>query len=98
MVELRDRATVATFFAADGALVVGATVTLGEETARHMTVRRMATGEPVQLVDGAGHVADATLIRLARGGATAQIEALHAVAPLPPLHLLAPIADRDRML
>lgn len=96
--EPRDRASVATFFAGDGALVVGATVTLGEDTARHMTVRRMATGEPLHLVDGGGRVADATLIRLTRGAAAVQIERVRDVAPLAPVHLLAPIADRDRML
>ena len=98
MVELRDRAAVAAFFAGDNALVVGATVTVGEETARHMTVRRLAIGVPLQLLDGMGRVADATLIRLARSAATVQVERVRDVVPLPPVHLLTPIADRERML
>ncbi len=96
--ELRDRATIATFFVADDALLGGTTVTLGVENARHLTVRRMAPGDAMQLINGGGWIATATLIRLVRDVATAQIESVHAVAPLPPLHLLAPIADRDRML
>lgn len=96
--ERRDRAAVAAFYAADAAFVVGAAITLGEDVAHHMTVRRMATGEPVHLIDGHGSLADATIVRLARAAATLQVERVHTVAPHPSLHLLVPIADRDRML
>lgn len=96
--EPRDRPAVAVFLVADDALALGAAVTLGEETARHMQVRRMAIGESLRLIDGMGHVATATLLRLARTAATVQVDTVEGRPPLPPVHLLAPIADRDRML
>jgi 16S rRNA (uracil1498-N3)-methyltransferase len=88
----------ATFFSADEPLVPGGLVTLGDETAHHARVRRLAAGAELRLTDGAGHVARATLIRIAKGGLTAQVLDVQTVAPPAALHLLAPIADRDRML
>lgn len=96
--ERRAGPSVAHFFAPDDPFVVGAGVSLNEETARHMAVRRMATGELVQLLNGQGSVASAQLVRLSRRGALVQIESIDEVQPLPAVHLLAPIADRDRML
>lgn len=90
--------SVATFFAPDESFVPGATISLGPDTAQHMMVRRMATGEPIRLVDGVGHVAEAVVVRLGRGMATVQIDAVETIAPYPAVHVLAPIADRDRML
>ncbi|MFN8572668.1 MAG: RsmE family RNA methyltransferase [Gemmatimonadaceae bacterium] len=96
--ERSARTSIATFYAPDEPFVPGAALTLGPETAQHMMVRRMATGEPIRLVDGAGHVAAAVVVRLARGMATVQVDAVESMAPLPAVHVLAPIADRDRML
>lgn len=96
--ERSARSSVATFFVPDVEFVPGAAISVGPEIVQHMQVRRMATGEPLKLIDGAGHVACAVLVRLARGLASVQIEEVEHLTPLPPIHLLAPIADRDRML
>ncbi len=96
--ERRDRTSLAAFCTADETLVLGAAVTLGEDAARHMAVRRIATGDSIRLLDGRGRVADATVIRLSRNMAAAQVERVSVETPLPPVHLLVPIADRDRML
>lgn len=93
-----DHASVATFFAADESLAEGAIVTLGEAVAHHVRVRRLGVGSPVRLLDGAGRRAAASIIRLARGAVAVQLGAVHQEPPLPPVHLLVPIADRDRML
>ena len=100
MVERRDRSPVsdATFFAAEEALVAGGLVTLGEETAHHARVRRLGAGALLTLTDGVGHVAHATLLRLAKSGLTAQVIEVTVVPAPRALHLLVPIADRDRML
>lgn len=93
----RRSSFLATFFC-DGPLEPGRTAELGEGEAHHARVRRLEPGETVRLVDGAGAVASGTLTRLTKGGATVDIEAVSRVAPLPPVHLLAPVADRERML
>lgn len=95
--ELPDRAGVASFVVPDG-LAAGMSLTLGDDVAHHMKVRRLANGAPLRLTDGAGRVASATLVTLARNAAVVDVGAVHEVPPLPDVHLLAPIGDRDRML
>ena len=92
-----ERAQVATFVAAEP-LAAGASVTLGEEAAHHMRVRRIEPGVRLRLVDGAGHVGDGTLVRLAKSAAVVDLDRVEAHEPPPPVHLLVPVADRDRML
>jgi 16S rRNA (uracil1498-N3)-methyltransferase len=96
-VELPDRAGVASFVVSEG-LAAGQTLTLGDEVAHHMKVRRLANGAPLRLTDGAGHVAPATLVTLARNAAVVEVGAVEEVPPPTDVHLLAPIGDRDRML
>jgi 16S rRNA (uracil1498-N3)-methyltransferase len=96
-VELPDRAGVASFVVPDG-LAAGMPLTLGDEVAHHMKVRRLASGAPLRLTDGAGRVAVATLVSLARNAAVVDVGAVQDVPPLPDVHLLAPIGDRERML
>jgi 16S rRNA (uracil1498-N3)-methyltransferase len=79
-------------------MVVGRTSVLGEAEARHAKVRRLGIGERVRLVDGAGIVASGVLIRIARTEAIVEIDDLQHAEPLPEVHLLAPVADRERML
>ena len=96
--ERRHSATVATFFAPDP-LEANQTAVLGEEVAHHMRVRRLEPGQAVRLVDGHGGRALGTLRRLAKGRADvevgAEVELVRAPAAV---HLLVPVADRDRML
>ena len=97
MVERAARASVATFLAS-GELVAGRTTTLGESEAHHARVRRIAPGDRIQLVDGAGRVARGVLLKLAKTQAMVQVDAVDHAEPLPEIHLMVPIADRDRML
>jgi 16S rRNA (uracil1498-N3)-methyltransferase len=97
MVERTHRRSVATFVTTEP-LVVGTTAMLGEEASHHLRVRRSEIGDRIGLRDGAGTSAEGTLVRLAKGAATVDIlDVVHAAA-LPAVHLLLPVADRDRML
>ncbi len=92
------RPTVASFVAdapvPDGAPVV----TLGEDAAHHARVRRLAPGDAVTIRDGAGAVAEGVVARLAKSALDVDVAAVRRVPPPAPVHLLAPIGDRDRML
>lgn len=78
--------------------IAGRAQTLGEDSAHHLRVVRAGVGDLVALRDGAGGAGVGTLVRLSRGGAVVEVESASAVeAPLP-VHLLAPVADRERML
>lgn len=82
----------------DDPLIAGTHVVLPESEARHIVVRRIAVGERVALRDGAGNVATGTLVRVVKHQATVEVEDVRAVIPERPIHLLVPVADRDRML
>lgn len=82
----------------DGAIVAGTQILLTETEARHIAVLRIGVGERVALRDGAGNVANGTLVRLVRQQATVEVEDVRAVIPERPIHLLVPVADRERML
>lgn len=95
--ERADRATVATFFAAEP-LVVGGTVTLSDDAAHHIRVARVAVGECVSLRDGAGKAAVGTLVKASRNSALVDVSEISEIPRGAPIHLLAPVADRERML
>jgi len=76
----------------------GLTVVLDEDAARHMRVLRLDAGALVGLRDGQGLVGEGQLVRLSRTQAHVEITACVEHAPLPAVHLLVPVADRDRML
>ena len=94
----RDRASgVATFFTPEPP-VAGVITILGEDAAHHMRVRRMAPSERIRLTDGAGSVGSGVLVRITKTQAAVQVEQVDQIDPLPEIHLLVPIADRERML
>jgi len=96
-VERDDLDPVATFYSGDS-FSPGATVTLSGEAAHHIRVARVAVGDAVALRDGAGCAALGTLVR---AGKTSAMVDVHSVRELPrpaPIHLLAPVADRERLL
>ena len=97
MVERDHQPPIATF-AAHEALVQGTTAALGEDVARHMRVRRIEPGATVRLVDGQGGRAEGVLRRLTRNSAHVEVGGVEHVPPPPALHLLVPIADKERML
>jgi len=96
-VERVDRPTVATFVAPEP-LAGGGSVRLGEDLAHHMRVRRLAAGDAVGLRDGVGGVAAGTLRQLAKSFALVDIDSVTRRDPPPPVHLVVPVADRDRTL
>jgi 16S rRNA (uracil1498-N3)-methyltransferase len=96
-VECTDRAAVATFFAAD-TLTVGATIALSEEAAHHIRVARVGIGQCIALRDGAGKAAVGTLVKVSKSSALVDITETSELARPAPIHLLAPVADRERML
>jgi 16S rRNA (uracil1498-N3)-methyltransferase len=92
-----DRATAATFFCGEK-LVAGASVTLPEDAAHHMRVARIPVGESIALRDGAGIAAQGTVVKISRTSALVDVLEAHEVPRPAPIHLLAPVADRERML
>jgi 16S rRNA (uracil1498-N3)-methyltransferase len=97
-VERDDLAPLAGFFSDGRPLVAGETVHLGEEAAHHMRVRRLDVGTRVFLADGAGQHATGTITRLAKRNADVRLTDVARFARPPEIHLLVPVADRDRML
>ncbi len=86
-----------TFFTSEQ-FSAGQVITLGEVEARHIRVRRLEVGERVGVLDGLGTRGEGVLVRLAKRHAAVHVERAGTVEPPGAVHLLLPIADRDRML
>jgi 16S rRNA (uracil1498-N3)-methyltransferase len=97
VVECADRAPVAIFYAAEE-LTVGAPITLSEEAAHHIRVARVGVGECVALRDGAGRAAVGVLVKASRSSALVDVSEISEIPRPAAIHLLAPVADRERML
>ncbi|MEO8194689.1 MAG: RsmE family RNA methyltransferase [Gemmatimonadales bacterium] len=95
--ERSDRAAAVTFFSQDG-FVSGVSLTLGEEAAQHARVLRLQSGDAVELRDGYGGAARGTLTRVAKRSVGVEVADVWQIPDLPPVHMLVPVADRDRML
>src|SRR5688572_21020113 len=63
-----------------------------------MRVARIPVGESIALRDGAGMTAKGTVVKIARTSALVDVLETREVPRAAPIHLLAPVADRDRML
>lgn len=74
------------------------TITLGEDESHHMRVRRLEPGARVRVLDGHGMRGEGVLTQLAKRHATVAVEVAEAAEAPPPIHLLLPVADKDRML
>jgi 16S rRNA (uracil1498-N3)-methyltransferase len=96
-VESADRPAVATFFSADP-FTIGATIVLSDEAAHHIRVARVGVGERIGLRDGAGKGAVGTLVKASRSSALVDVVDIAEIPRPAPIHLLAPVADRERML
>ena len=59
---------------------------------------RIDAGAAVQLADGQGSRAIGAVLRIAKRNATVQVDRIEQLPPPAPVHLLLPIADKDRML
>ena len=86
-----------TFFAPEPP-VAGSSITLGADVAHHVRVRRLDTGASVRLTDGSGTVGSGTIVRITKQSVVIDVAEAEVVEPLPPVHLVVPVADRDRML
>jgi len=96
-VERSGRAAAVTFYSPDD-FVAGVTVTLGDEAAQHARVIRIGAGEPVQLRNGRGGGASGVLARVSKRSLTVDVSEVWEIERLPAIHMLVPVADRDRML
>lgn len=76
----------------------GSTYTLGDDDVRHLRVLRLAVGATLGLRDGAGLVGRGTLVRFAKGQAQVEVEHVESRPALPEVHLMVPVADRERLL
>lgn len=85
-------------FVAGGPFAAGHQVTLGEAEAHHIRVRRLEVGARVALVDGLGTRARGVLVRVTRRSAHVEVHDATVEAPPAPVHLLVPVADKERML
>ncbi|MGH9418894.1 MAG: RsmE family RNA methyltransferase [Thermoanaerobaculia bacterium] len=97
MVERPDHTVVATFFSHE-AFFAGASTTLGEDAAQHAKVLRLGPGVTVGLRDGNGNAAVGTLARLTKKSLTVDVAETREIPSRPVVHMLVPVADRDRML
>jgi 16S rRNA (uracil1498-N3)-methyltransferase len=97
MVERQDRPPVAQFLASEH-FRVGSAVTLNEESAHHARVARVGLGERVAVTDGAGALGRGILIKISKSYALVEVESVEQIPSPRPIHVLAPIGDRDRML
>lgn len=95
--ERRRNEGVATIFMAEP-FATGREITLGEDAAHHLRVRRMNAGDQLALVDGVGSRAMARLIRIGKKDAQVSAYDVWKENAPPAVHVLAPIADKDRML
>jgi 16S rRNA (uracil1498-N3)-methyltransferase len=97
LVERSARAPVATFYAPDLPAAPGE-VSLGDAAAHHAGVRRLAEGDVVRVTSGSGLIGTGTIRRLAKRELVADVHRVDLIAAPASLELLAPVADRDRML
>jgi 16S rRNA (uracil1498-N3)-methyltransferase len=97
MVE-RDRRTALATFYCEGPLVAGIPVTPSEDVRHHLRARRLDDGDAVQLSNGDGLLAAATIRARGKRDVELAISSVTRVARQPAIHLRAPVADRDRML
>ncbi len=79
-------------------LVAQGTCALDEHAARHLRVLRLDAGATIGLRDGHGGVAEGQLVRLSKGHAHVEVTAFEERPQPPAVHLLVPVADKDRML
>lgn len=97
MVERTDQPAVATFFSPDP-FAAGTPLTLGEEVAHHARVTRLGAGARIGLRDGAGGVGAGLITRISKTMVVVDVTEFHVVPRGPAIHLLPPVADRERML
>jgi 16S rRNA (uracil1498-N3)-methyltransferase len=96
-VERHDRPAVGSFHV-EPPVRAGENATLGEAAAHHARVKRLAVGDVVRLLDGAGRVATGEIAAIRKAGVDVSVDRVDDVPRPPSIHLRVPIGDRDRML
>jgi len=96
-VERDDRPPLATFYA-DRPLPETGEIEVGEDAAHHARVKRLSVGDVIALTNGIGARARGSISALRRNVVAFHVDRVDMQPPPPPLHMRAPIADRDRML
>ncbi len=91
------RPSVAHFWVASP-VAIGETVSLDREAAHHVRVLRLVEGKSVGLTDGRGQAALGTLTTVTRSSADVRVVEATIVPRPYPIHVLVPVADRERML
>lgn len=91
------RVSLPTFFA-DEPFHAPSSITLGEDAAHHMRVRRLEIGSRLRLLDGAGTRGEGVLTQLAKRHATVSVDVAEVSDPGAAIHLMLPVADKDRMM
>ena len=85
-------------FVTNEPFVAGRQVTLGEQEAHHIRVRRLEIGTRVALLDGQGTRGAGVLVRIAKRNAAVEVDGVATELAPRAVHLILPIADKDRML
>lgn len=85
-------------FVTNEPFVEGSSYTLGDDDVRHLRVLRLAVGATLGLRDGAGLVGRGTLVKFAKGLAQVEVEHVETRPAPPEVHLMVPVADRERLL
>lgn len=85
-------------FVTNEPFIAGRQVTLGEDEVHHIRVRRLAVGSRVALLDGQGSRASGVLVRIAKRNAMVEVDAVETEPAPRAVHLILPIADKERML
>ena len=96
MVDRDHRASLATFYC-EGPFDAGGILAPSDDVRNHLRARRLGDGDVVRLSDGVGHIAMATIHERGKR-VELHLSSIAEEADQPPIHLRAPIADRDRML
>jgi 16S rRNA (uracil1498-N3)-methyltransferase len=96
LVERGRRAPIATFHAPD--LSGTGELSLGGPAAHHASVRRLSVGDGVRVTSGCGLTGEGAIRKIGKGDVIIDVTAVQEVPALPLLEVLAPVADRERML
>ena len=71
---------------------------MSDEAAHHIRVARVGIGECVSLRNGAGKAGVGVLVKANKTSALVDVSDVFEIPRPAPIHLLAPVADRERML
>jgi 16S rRNA (uracil1498-N3)-methyltransferase len=93
-----DRRPIVAQFWVASRVAAGDTVPLDRDAAHHVRVLRLVEGDRVGLTDGRGQIAAGTLTTIARSSVLVRVDDVAAVPRPHPIHLLVPVADRERLL